>query len=79
MWVRKKFESEKNLGLKKFCSKKNLESEKNFGKKKILVTEKFFVTKKKLGPKNFGSKNFFALGLEPFHKFGMDGYYDKFW
>ena len=58
---------------------KNVESEK-----KIWVQKNVWVQKKFLSRtffwilNNFGSKLIF-LGLQPLQKFGMDGYYDKFW
>ena len=79
------------IGPKKIVIKRILHPKRNLSQKKI-VGQKNFVSIKILGPKHFGSKKILGprnvlgpkkclglLGLEPFQKFGMDGYYDKFW
>ena len=66
--------------IQNFGSEKNVGSEKNFGSKKNFGSEKNVGAKKNFWFKtNLGSKKHFLLGLEPFQKFGVDGYYDKFW
>ena len=71
-------------GCKRYMPEYKSKNNEILGPKKILCPKKFCVQKifwvqKNLGQKKLWVNKNFLQGLEPFQKFGMDGYYDKFW